>query len=564
MSTGNVLLDVTQYVRINIGLNPMLLQSHRDTVRIVFSDSKPVVGNSAFHQLGGDDQTLNIPFTDVNVWALAMTDKSSLTVTEFPQSAITELPKTAFGDLRNESLTVITQISGHYDILSNVLTVLDDAESGTNSIVDSMFTCDTGTSSNGLASILTLRQLTGRSGQGGLCRLSTVFDTAVADTTQICGLITAENSFVFGYTGTNFGIIHAFNGVDELQELTLTAAAAGAETATVTVNGNPFSVELTGVGTVEGDAFEIAASLNAQVPNYNFTSNGDQVVAQAVLPIVTGSFAYSSSGTSVGSWVQNAIGTPATQLFTPQSLWNRNTFSKLIPQKGNEYQIQFQHDFGAINFFIYDGDTGKPVLVHQIEHANNSVLPSVSNPTFRIGWLVNNSGNTSNVRLQGSSASAFIEGKVFHGNTPLGVEHEQLAVGATLTNVLSIRNRISFGGKVNRAEILPLLINAASQTNKTAFFTILVNPTFESPLIFNYKNKASSLAEISTDAVTVSGGINIGTAVVVDGAPGSIRFNEGQNRVTAIPPGAIVCLAARMSSGAAADCQGSLTFQEDL
>ena len=109
MSTGNVLLDTTQYVRINVGLNPMLLQSHRDTVRIVFSDLQPVEGNKAFHQLGGDDPSLHIPYTDVNVWALAMTDQSSLTVTEFPQSAITELPKTAFGEMKVESMSPITQ-----------------------------------------------------------------------------------------------------------------------------------------------------------------------------------------------------------------------------------------------------------------------------------------------------------------------------------------------------------------------------------------------------------------------------------------------------------------------
>jgi hypothetical protein len=82
MATGNVELDTTQYVRINTGLNNIMLQAHRDSVRIVFSDVKPSMNNEAFHQLGGDDPTLQVPLIDVNVWALAMTDTSSLTITE--------------------------------------------------------------------------------------------------------------------------------------------------------------------------------------------------------------------------------------------------------------------------------------------------------------------------------------------------------------------------------------------------------------------------------------------------------------------------------------------------
>ena len=82
MATGNVLLSTTEYVRINTGLNPILLQAHRDSVRIVFSDTKPVRSNVSFHLLGGEDAPLQIPALDVNAWALAMSDESSLTITE--------------------------------------------------------------------------------------------------------------------------------------------------------------------------------------------------------------------------------------------------------------------------------------------------------------------------------------------------------------------------------------------------------------------------------------------------------------------------------------------------
>ena len=61
----------------------MLLQAHRDSVRIAMSTLQPALSNTAFHTLGGGDAPLKIDGVDVNVWALSMTDRSSLVVTEF-------------------------------------------------------------------------------------------------------------------------------------------------------------------------------------------------------------------------------------------------------------------------------------------------------------------------------------------------------------------------------------------------------------------------------------------------------------------------------------------------
>lgn len=472
------------------------------------------------------------------------------------------LSTTAFGELKVESMTPITQINAQYGLLTNVLTVTDNESSGTNSIVDNKFTCDSGVAADGLASVLTLRQLAYRAGQGAMARFTAVFSDGVVDNTQAAGLITAENSFAFAYIGTTFGILHAHNGKDELQELTLTVAGSS-ENVTVTINGNPYIVALSGVGTVQGDAFEISESLNAQVINYIFTSNDDQVVIQSVLPGPQGAFTYSSAGSSVGSMLQLVAGVAGTNDFIPQSSWNRDKMTALDPTMGNVYQVQFQYlGFGAIDFYVEDGPTGEFVLVHKIEFANANTTPSVSNPTFRIGWLSSNSGSNTSVRIQGSSAGAFIEGLIFRDTPPRSASKEQASVGTSLTNILSIRNRISFGGKVNRAEIFPLLVSASSQTNKAAFFKIILSPTFNEPVTFTYVDKDSSIAEIANDAVDVSGGQEIGSVTVTNTGSIVLRFNEGQ--VTAIYPGTVLCLAAQMSSGAASDCQATATWQEDL
>ena len=86
MATGSVVLDTSQYVRVNQGLNPLILQAHRDSVRVTFNDVRPAKDNVAFHQLSGADPIYSVPSLDTNVWVLAMTDSSSLVVTEFTGS----------------------------------------------------------------------------------------------------------------------------------------------------------------------------------------------------------------------------------------------------------------------------------------------------------------------------------------------------------------------------------------------------------------------------------------------------------------------------------------------
>jgi hypothetical protein len=89
MSTGKAALDRTQYVKISNGDESLVLQSHRDTVRIAVSELQPTIDNEAFHEVGGAGNVgrqniLNLNYVADPVWALAMTDNSSLSVTAEP------------------------------------------------------------------------------------------------------------------------------------------------------------------------------------------------------------------------------------------------------------------------------------------------------------------------------------------------------------------------------------------------------------------------------------------------------------------------------------------------
>lgn len=129
--TSFVNLDTTQYVRINVAYKSMILQAHRDAVRITVSDTKPAKSNEAFHLLSGADAPLPLNIVNTNVWALAVSDRSSLIVTESTTSFATEetvsqlvmdisnaIDETAY-DLNAASFSETTNITKDY-ILDNV------------------------------------------------------------------------------------------------------------------------------------------------------------------------------------------------------------------------------------------------------------------------------------------------------------------------------------------------------------------------------------------------------------------------------------------------------------
>jgi len=494
----------------------------------------------------------------------------SLTDAVEQRTFVTNSQKTAYGENRSSEDTTLAQINATYGLLDLTLTVTDAAASGTATVANDLFTCQTGNAADGLASILTLSQSKTRPGQGADHIIDAIFSPGVALNQQAAGLITSENSYVFAFLGTFFGVATAHGGVSENQDLTITTPAAGSETASITIDGTVFSVPLTNVPpTVQHNAFEIAKSLNAQVANYDFTSNDDQVVAQSVLAGPQGAFAFTSA-TAVAAWVQEHAGVSAIVDFIPQASWNVDKRLKgsateiLDPLTGNVYRIQLGSNFGAVNFFLEDNDTGSKVLVHRIKNANKNTLPNVTNQTFRLGWLSQNFGNTSNVTISGNSAGAFLEGKIKRSTPPRTEDNEQLAVGTELTNIIAFRPRIHFGGKVNRNAVIPTSASLSTQTNKSAFFEIVANPTFGGDLDFSYVDKENSIMEFATDAVSVTGGRLLGGRTVVSGSSELIDFNETDLREFIALPGVVFSIASRVSSGAAADMQVLASWLEDL
>lgn len=469
-----------------------------------------------------------------------------------------EFPTTAFGEIANAQSTPITQISAQYGFTDK--TEIFAGISGANTIIDGQFKCESGTNIDGFAAITTRRQVTYRPGQGVLARFTARFGTPQVGANQLAGLSNNTDGLNFGYVGEDFGIIHDSNGASEIQELTITTPASGAENATVTVDGTGYTVPLTS-GSVEDNAIEISESLNSQVLLYDFEAVGEEVIARSLLAAPGGVFGFTSA-TCVAAWVQQVAGVVSNQDFILQANWNRNTMSTLDPTKGSVYQVQIQGSgFGGLNFFVEDPDTCQMTLVHMIMGCNTSTILSLSHPILRVGWSCSNMGvNTTSVEVFGGSASGFIEGEVVITEPPRSTEQTHSGT-TTETVLLSIRSRLVFSNSRNRVETFGIFLTTATDHNKPVIIRMYTGAVLSPPLAYEYVDKDTSSSEISTTQSTVVGGRLL---VSVSLSPGGASTIPLKGLIPLIEPGGNITVTSQLTSGASADVSASVIYQEDI
>ena len=466
------------------------------------------------------------------------------------------LPMTAFGEISVAQPTSVTQVSATYGLLDNVMQI---AALGASTSVDgNMFVAESGASTDGLAVINTTRQLNYKAGQGALVRLTALFENSSGGNDALAGLLTAENRLAFGYRNNEFGILHAHDGIAESQSLTITTPASGSENSTVTVNGVIYSVPIT-AGTVEHNAYEIAVYLELNDLLHKLESVGDTVFCTSLRDGPEPDFDFTSS-TAVAAWSRDAEGFLIINEWTPQNLWNRDTMPNLDVTKGNVYQIQFQYlGFGAIRFYVEDSRTGIFVLVHVIEYANKNTTPSVSNPSFRIGWSSQNKGVAESVIIRGASAAAFNEGDPTQTDDTRGFDVDSGPIGLTETSILAIRNPYTFTSRINRVEVSLLLMSIATDSTKRAKFTIRKNPVITGDLVFSNLDDESPI-QVAIDNSSVSGGKKMMSFVITKESSQVIDLTD---KLLLLPTETLV-ISAEVSGGTTSEMAVSVSWREDF
>lgn len=471
--------------------------------------------------------------------------------------------KSAFGE--SVALPVLTEI-----MTSCAYGVIDDrnetfsATGGSVDTEDNLFRCQTGTSIGGYGVLRTKHAIVYHAGQAIRSRFTGMFTAGVPLSLQFAGLFSLTETLAFGYDGDSFGIIYESHGRAECRELEVTAAAGGAESATITFDGDAATANLTAT-TAAGNAFEIARDLNADATlgaKWNFFQNDGHVVAisKSVGP-KSGTYSFSSS-TATATITQQKAGVAKTSNNIPREQWNMNAHMVIDPTKINIYEVDYGYlGSSAITFSVYDNEAGHFVPVHRME-SKNQTKTNLGNPNLKVGWTAASLGS-SGTNLIVKGASACIQKVSQEHEIEVGaraVESSKTGVDTNLINLITVRNRGHYGYLYNLGEILAVSASINNDHNKAIRVEFLKDATLGGVCNFTYANKNDSILEYDTSGTTVTGGELIDSFLV--GATSSENFNIF-GVLEPLAPRETLTIAVKTVSGTGAAVDCALAWKED-
>lgn len=463
----------------------------------------------------------------------------------------------AFDELTTAS--EMPQVSGSaiYNFIpSNFRTFTSGA--GTTLAEDNVFKVTSGTSLGDYGTIRSFRSLNYKTGQGAKVRMCAMFNNSESLTWSGVGAINLGDELSFGYNGTNFGIWHRYGGKAEVQDLQITGAAGGSENATININSVEYTVPLTS-GTVQHNAYEIADYLDTNgsgfeveqiddIVRVDFTSDGDK----------SGTFSFSSS-TATATFSEVTAGVTKTSNHIPQESWNGTKVSWLDPSKGNTYMIVYQNGYGDAHFYVED-QSGNNVKVHTINWSNNSTRPNLSNPSIHVGLYATSIGATSAVTVECAYLAGFVSGDISPTRNPRAYDNT-VAIGTTLTNIMTIRNSRTYNGIHNQIEFEPKSITLTNDGTKGAIFQIRANPTVAGEP--NFQEVGTNLiTQVDTSGTTVTEDGRYLASYTVGRL--SSEIIDLTNLRIRVPPSLRLVICGKMTSGSSSDLSATLTWYEDI
>ena len=188
------------------------------------------------------------------------------------------------------------------------------------------------------------------------------------------------------------------------------------------------------------------------------------------------------------------------------------------------------------------------ITVHVDQYPNSFTVPSIKNPTLRLGWVAASLGSTTNLTVRGASAAGFIQGPRRPLRDPNGFSATFTGVSVTENAYLLLRNRAEFANTVNLRELLPLSARIAVETaNRTARIRYVLNPTLSATVNWQYINQSTSSVEYATPTgLTITGG----TQVAADTAT-TQAATDFQALDLRMEPGDVLAFAIQTSSSTA-------------
>jgi hypothetical protein len=174
----------------------------RDTWNVLFSDIQTESGTQAGSTLG---ETLEY-----------LTDVSSTSTNETSSTG-------AFGENITSHRMPVVQIANKYRIDPANLNEVEifEATGGSADNNGNLFRCQTGTSVGGYGVIRSVETLNYRAGQGIQGFVTASFTTGIALSLQFAGMFNLTETLAFGYDGTDFSVLHSYDGAADERLITV-------------------------------------------------------------------------------------------------------------------------------------------------------------------------------------------------------------------------------------------------------------------------------------------------------------------------------------------------------
>ena len=484
--------------------------------------------------------------------------RASVTGRLLVESLPAEAYTTAFGENVSAHFSPAVQIDAQQGLTDDVETF--SATGGAVSGASKMFKCESGTSVGGYGTIRSRRQVTYAPGQETRGLLTARFSAGATLGYQFAGLFHAEDAVGFGRVGTDFGIIRQTDGRAEIRTLTISQAAGGAETVTVTLNTVAYTASVTS-GTTAQNAAEIAADseFGASAVWKAYAVGATVVFVANATGAKAGTYSVSSTGTLAGSYATNQTGTANVRTFIAEADWNGEALGfTLNPTKLNLYRIHVPYlGAGDITFWIRHPTQGAWRLCHRLEYPNSAETPNVHDPYFNIGWVAASLGSTTELVTEGASAAAGSIGDLAPRRNTRGASADLAAITTTFLPVLSLRVRATMANDINKREIRLDSLSAAFEHTKTGRIELREDATLTGAQ-WTYVDEPHSCVEIDTSATAVSGG----QVISAGGLPKSGRTEVFVSPANRYEREKIITVCVRALSGTGGEASVGIAWQE--
>ena len=488
----------------------------------------------------------------------------------------------AFGEPLAISPTAVIQLDAIYGTTTDVIQTYNNGTGSSAGADTQLFRVQSGTTQGGYGVLRSKRFMRYRPGQGIVTRFTAAFTQGSAGSLQFAGLANQENRVAFGFDGTRFGVVRSTGGKAHITLLTMTVAPNATQTATITLNGIPYTVTL-GNTSVDVAMQTIVNRVGGYGGWLIQQTNGASLWLSPTLGPLNGTFSFTSTGNAQATFVTKQVGVAQTDYWTYQEDWNidkmdgSSTISTnpsgmtLDHTKLNVYQINMRWlGAGVISYAMEDQASGTLVYVHKEYYVNQHNTPHTLNPSFKITYAAYNTTGTANMTVTGASVYGAVEGTIFqnelnraYGNSKNNLAQNQLhhlltIKNSVVTNGLAGANNGNYVLNTKEAIIKSLSVSIQGQDPARVYLFFEPSSLSSTHMFFNIPrcNEVQS-------TVTGTFDLAIDTPIYegIVGINGTINIDLSAYRIT-IPPGSYVSIGIQ-STGSMNPVSCALVWSED-